>query len=88
MKNELITSHITVYGDESVNNNIACYAICIIPTNLVESAENILKDLKKQFNIPENYFLHCKELFNGHERERLDFNISLENIRNLITDDI
>ena len=20
---------------------------------------------------PENYFLHCKELFNGHERERL-----------------
>jgi hypothetical protein len=86
MKNELITSHITVYGDESVNNNIVCYAICIIPTNLVESAENILKDLKKQFNIPENYFLHCKELFNGHERERLDFNISLENIRNLYTE--
>lgn len=77
------TNHTSLYGDESVNNNIVCYAICAIPTNLVKPAENILKDLKKKFNIPEKYFLHCKELFNGHERERLDFNINLENIRNL-----
>lgn len=76
-------NHISLYGDESVNNNIVCYAIYAIPTNLVEPAENILKDIKKKFNIPQNYFLHCKELFNGHERERLDFNINLENIRNL-----
>ena len=78
-------NHISLYGDESVNNNIVCYAICVIPTKLIEPAEKILKELKKDFNIPENYFLHCKELFNGHERERLDFNISLENIKNLYT---
>jgi hypothetical protein len=59
-------NHISLYRDESVNNNIVCYAICAIPTKLIEPAEKILKDLKKDFNIPENYFLHCKELFNSH----------------------
>jgi hypothetical protein len=79
-----MNSNISIYGDESVNNNIVCYAICIIPTDLVEKAEILIRDIKNQFNITQDYFLHCKELFNGDERKNLNFNIDLKTVENFL----
>lgn len=75
--------HLSIYGDESVNNNIVCYAICVFPQGIVKIGENLIKLIKNEFDIPEDYFLHCKELFHGCERGKLDFDIQLEDVKNL-----
>ncbi len=76
-------NHITIFGDESVNNNIVCYSVIVFKTEMLLLAENILEKIKDEFGVPKNYFLHAKELFNGHERSKLEFTIDIEKIKNL-----
>ena len=76
-------NHITIFGDESVNNNIVCYSVIVFKTEMLLLAENILEKIKDEFGVPKNYFLHAKELFNGNERSKLEFKIDIEKIKNL-----
>jgi hypothetical protein len=75
--------HISIYGDESVNNNIACYGICVFPADLIKAAESIINSIKAEFKVPLDYFLHCNILLNYHEIQKLDFDINLKDAENL-----
>ena len=76
-------NHVSIYGDDSINNNIVCYAIFILPTKLIPSLEEFILAVKKKVGIPEKYRLHCRELFHPHQREKLPFTITEEKVYQL-----
>lgn len=75
--------HISFYGDESINNNIACYAVCGLATELVATLEEIIKSIKKEFGIDDKIILHCKSLFHGSGREKITPHLKREDIKNM-----
>ncbi len=84
--NEKSDDYLLIYGDESVNNNIVCYTICYFERHLNKKAEEVLQSIKDKYNVPKDYFLHCRELFNGSERKKLEFNLSLQDVENMYRD--
>jgi len=58
------------FGDDSHCGDIVVFAFVIIPRNQIEVLETKIDLLKQRFKIPKETTLHCRVLFNGHQREK------------------
>jgi hypothetical protein len=59
-----------IFGDESVGAEVVAYGLIAVAPGKVEDAENLLKDIKRQFGCGEDALLHCKEIFWGDVRAK------------------
>lgn len=65
--------NLEIFGDESTGSTAAVYGVFCVEQSFVQHAEDILRQHKKEFKIPENTKLHCKELFHYHARSKTPF---------------
>ena len=75
--------HISLYGDESIKNNIVCYAVCGLATELIPTLEEIIKSIKREFEIEDKIILHCKDLFHGSKRDKIIPHLSQIDVENM-----
>lgn len=58
------------YGDESCYQDRLVYAFAIFRRQDIEKAEKVLEFLRDKYKIPSEIPLHCRVLYNGHQREK------------------
>jgi hypothetical protein len=62
-----------IYGDESTSGDNVIYAFCIVPIDMVATAEESLAKTKEKFNASRAARFHCKELFHADARRRTEW---------------
>lgn len=60
----------TIYGDESTFGNTTVYGAFFVPNSLIGRAEEILRQTKRDYGIPEEAELHCYIIFHGDHRKK------------------
>ena len=59
----------TIYGDESTSGNTVVYGAYFVPNSQIGRAEEILRQTKQEYDVPEEAELHCKVIFHGDPRK-------------------
>ncbi|MGO0790083.1 hypothetical protein ACTOWA_09465 [Herbaspirillum seropedicae] len=75
------------FGDESIaaDGDMVVYAYVIVRRTRLHQVEGRLRRLKRQFKIPQEVMLHCRQLMAPHQREKLGIaHLSTEDARLII----
>jgi hypothetical protein len=60
----------TIYGDESTSGKTTVYGALFVPSSQIGRAEQILRQTKQEYGVPEGAELHCYVLFHGDHRKK------------------
>lgn len=59
-----------IYGDESTSGKTTVYGALFVPNSQIGRAEEILRQTKQEYGVPEGAELHCYVLFHGDHRKK------------------
>lgn len=64
----------TIYGDESTSGKTTVYGAFFVPNSQSGRAEEMLRQTKQEYDVPEESELHCRVLFHGDHRKKSPWN--------------
>ncbi len=63
-----------IYGDESTSGKTTVYGAVFVPNSQIGRAEEILRQTKQEYGVPEGAELHCYVLFHRDHRKKSQWN--------------